>query len=78
MMNWNQNASLEFLDNKIVDASQIDAIDYRTTNSVEILRYKIEHLIAKVIKLEQANETLRSEIEDLNYDIEMLERSVYD
>jgi cell division protein FtsB len=61
-----------------VDASQIDAIDYRTTNSVEILRYKIEHLIAKVIKLEQANETLRSEIEDLNYDIEMLERSVYD
>ena len=78
MMNWNQHASLDFLDNKIVDASQIDAIDYRTTNSVEILRYKIEHLIAKVIKLEQANETLRSEIEDLNYDIEMLERSVYD
>lgn len=61
-----------------MDASQIDAIDYRTTKSVEILRYKIENLIAKVRSLEQTNETLRSEIEDLNYDIQVLEKSVYD
>ena len=60
-----------------MDPESIEAIDYRKTNSVEVLRLKIDLLLKRIESLENENDLLRDEIGDLNNDIQVLERSVY-
>ena len=60
-----------------MDPKVVESIDYQTTNSVEILRMKIEDLIKEVASLKNENEKLLVEVDDLNRDIRILEKSVY-
>tara|TARA_A100001515_G_scaffold134437_2_gene124481 strand:- start:1680 stop:1865 length:186 start_codon:yes stop_codon:yes gene_type:complete len=60
-----------------MDPESIEAIDYRKTNSVKVLRLKIDLLLKRIESLENENDLLRDEIGDLNNDIQVLERSVY-
>ena len=60
-----------------MDPESIEAIDYRKTISVEVLRLKIDLLLKRIESLENENDLLRDEIGDLNNDIQVLERSVY-
>jgi len=60
-----------------MDPEAVDSIDYRTTNSVEVLRLKVEQLLVRITELEDRNQKLQDEVEDLNCDIRILEKSVY-
>ena len=60
-----------------MDPKVVESIDYQTTNSVEILRMKIEDLVKEVTSLKHENEKLLIEVDDLNRDIRILEKSVY-
>ena len=60
-----------------MDPKVVESIDYQTTNSVEILRMKIEDLIKEIASLKNENEKLLVEVDDLNRDIRILEKSVY-
>ncbi len=60
-----------------MDPKVVESIDYQTTNSVEILRMKIEDLIKEIASLKNENEKLIVEVDDLNRDIRILEKSVY-
>ena len=60
-----------------MDPKVVESIDYQTTNSVEILRMKIEDLVKEITSLKHENEKLLIEVDDLNRDIRILEKSVY-
>jgi peptidoglycan hydrolase CwlO-like protein len=60
-----------------MDPKVVESIDYQTTNSVEILRMKIEDLVKEVTSLKRENEKLLIEVDELNRDIRILEKSVY-
>lgn len=60
-----------------MDPKVVENIDYQTTNSVEILRMKIENLIKEMARLKGENEKLLIEVDELNRDIRILEKSVY-
>ena len=60
-----------------MDPKVVENIDYQTTNSVEILLMKIEDLIKEMAHLKGENEKLLIEVDELNRDIRILEKSVY-